>query len=260
MCKGLTKRLEPTVTWLLAWLALADHPRDDNGVRKGPLFGKLTAKGNQKSTSRNQKIERASSKTLLVKVGGSTSPDQLVWATEDGNRVNLSEDMIEKIGKEAREGAIKLARERVCQEACTCEGCAQLRESIERLSDSTYHGWRVGFAVWGARTGGERGYVQTKLGGRWERLSEVFDIYWGFGESRRNQLRGQADPLLEKMPWPLQGFTFRSMSAPSLWEMRQSAWTHGSRGNRTSKGGGRREGVTGKGRPGGRTIVSAAKR
>ena len=234
------------VTWLIAWLAIAEHPLDANGKLKGPLFGKLTPKGRGKCTQMNQNILPASKKTLPVKVAGSTLPDVLVWETDEGRRVNLSEDDVESIGREANRCAQAICKRNMCKEAdCGHDKCAQYRESLERLEESTYHAYRVGFAVWGARMGGEKGYVQTKLGGRWERLSEVFDIYWGHGESRRNKLRGERDPLLDQMPWPLQGFTFRSANAGSLFEMRQTPGRRGEVRGRQS-GGGRREGVTGR--------------
>ena len=243
------------LTWLTAWLALAQHPKGVDGTLLGPLFGKLTKKGSSPAQAKNQTILPALTKDLMVKVGGSTSPSVPVWQTEDGERVNLNETQVEAIGKAVISRALTLAKERMCQEQCDHDKCAELKEAMRRLEACSYHSLRVGFAVWGARAGGERAYVQTKLGGRWERLSEVFDVYWGHGESRRNRLRGVRDPLLDKLPWPLQGFTFRSTEAPSLWQMRQTAVAAGRAqgqrvGARKSGGrGGRREGVRGRPRP-----------
>ena len=144
-----------------------------------------------------------------------------MWFTASGERVNLTENGVRTVLNELRDVAIEYAQKRVCSNLeCECEHCPELREAIERLKEATAHSWRVMYAVWAARMGGERGYVQAKLGGRWELLSLVFDVYWGRGESKRNRYRGERDPLLDKIPWPIQGMTFRSTSS-SFFEMRQ---------------------------------------
>ena len=83
---------------------------------------------------------------------------------------------------------------------------------------------------------------------RWDVFSPQFDIYWGKGETRRGKFRGKRDPLLDKMPWPVQGFTFRD-NTPSLFEMRATARGQHRR-TTTGNSGGRREGVQGRRTPG----------
>ena len=208
------------MTWLMAWLSVAQHPRDEEGKLLGPLLGNLTARGRNVASRDNQTILQATH-LERVKVGGSSSPDASVWFTASGERVNLTENGVRTVLNELRDVAIEYAQKRVCSNLeCECEHCPELREAIERLKEATAHSWRVMYAVWAARMGGERGYVQAKLGGRWELLSLVFDVYWGRGESKRNRYRGERDPLLDKIPWPIQGMTFRSTSS-SFFEMRQ---------------------------------------
>jgi hypothetical protein len=231
------------VTWILAWLAIAQHPKDSHGKRLGPLFGKLTAQGKTNISRQGQTMLTPAGKTQTVKVSGSTSPEVRVWETAGQQRVNLTDDNVADIVVAVMRAAAVIARRRACEDTeCGHANCADLRQSEARLRVSTSHSLRVAFAVWAARMGGERGYVQAKLGGRWELFSAVFDVYWGRGESRRARLRGQRDPLIDKVPWPVHGFTMRD--TPDMSTLRMVG--RGGGGRRPHGGGGRREGARGR--------------
>jgi len=129
-----------------------------------------------------------------------------------------------------------------------------MRDSYVRLSLATSHSYRVGFVAWCARAGGQQAYVQGRVGGRWDDLSPVYDMYWGKGETRRNQFRGVRDPIHDILPFPIQGFTFRE--TPDLHSMRMAARRQDQRRKDSRSGGGKREGRMG--RPSAGTVRRSA--
>ena len=234
------------------WLKLADHAKDDSGELLGPLFGQLTDRGRTHSSQHNQTMLKASSKDYYVKVGQSTSPSVANWATEEGDLVNLKDRQVSKILTEVIGGAKDIAQSRMQHDPV-------MSDAFKRLQRATPHSFRVGFVAWGGRAGGEGAYVQARLGGRWQITSDVFDLYWGRGETRRNKYRGSRDPILDRLPWPKQGFTWRANTA-GWFEIRTTARAAGARaatsrrhavnvGQRVDSGG-RREGREGRRGPG----------
>jgi len=240
------------VTWTLLWLKLADHAQDINGELLGPLFGQLTEKGRTNLTMKNQSMRKAFQKDYMVKVGKSTSPDVANWGTEEGELVNLTDWHVGSILRSVIKGASKIASSRM-------EHDSAMKEAWRRLQRATPHSFRVGFVAWAGRAGGDGAYVQARLGGRWQITSDIFDLYWGRGETKRNKYRGSQDPIHKRLPWPKQGFTWRS-NTTGWFEIRSLSRAAGhrasnarrrevERGQRADTGG-RREGREGRREPG----------
>ena len=102
---------------------------------------------------------KAVKKDFLVKVS-STAPDVPVWRDDENRRVNLTECQVQHIINEAIQGAAKLAKDRADDDQ-------SMKDAYDRLMCASPHSLRVGFVAWAARAGGERAYVQSKLGGRY---------------------------------------------------------------------------------------------